>query len=68
MGVNEPEVLEESREIAASLSMRGTEAKALADQLVESVRAGWLEAFSNQVGVGGSKDPPVGRTTEPDRS
>ena len=39
-GVNEREILQESREIAASLSTRGTEAKALADQLVESVRAG----------------------------
>ena len=56
-GVNEREILQEFREIAASLSTRGTEAKALADQLVESVRAGWLEAFCNQVGVPARKIP-----------
>ncbi len=60
MGVNEREILQESREIAASVSTRGTEAKALADQLVESVRVGWLEAFSNQVGVAARKLPTVG--------
>lgn len=59
-GVNESEIFHESREIAASLATRATEATALADQLVESVRAGWLEAFSNQVGVGARKLPAAG--------
>ena len=56
-GVNESDILQESRDIAASLSTRGIEAKELADQLVESVRAGWLEAFSNPVGVPARKIP-----------
>lgn len=50
-GVNEGEILAESREIGASLLTRGAEARSIADALLASVRAGWLEALSGDAGV-----------------
>lgn len=50
-GVNEGEILAQAREIATSLLTRGAEARSVADALLESVRAGWLDALSGNVGV-----------------
>jgi hypothetical protein len=50
-GVNERDIFAEAREIATSLVRRGAEARSVADALLESVRAGWLDALSGEVGI-----------------
>lgn len=50
-GMNEADIFAEAREIATSLVRRGAEARSVADALLESVRTGWLDALSGEVGV-----------------
>lgn len=50
-GVDEPAILAEVRESAKSILSRHDEAFAIGEQLLESVRAGWLEALGTDVGV-----------------
>jgi cytosine/adenosine deaminase-related metal-dependent hydrolase len=50
-GVDEAGVLAEGRELGRSVLERHEEAFALGDQLLASVRAGWLEALNTDVGV-----------------
>lgn len=50
-GIDEPAILAEIRESAKSVLSRHDEAFAIGDQLLASVRAGWLEALRTDVGV-----------------
>ena len=50
-GVDEPAILAEGRELGRSVLERHEEAFALGDQLLASVRAGWLEALKTDVGI-----------------
>jgi 5-methylthioadenosine/S-adenosylhomocysteine deaminase len=50
-GVDEPAILAEIRETARSVLSRHDEAFALGEQLLASVRAGWLEALGSDVGI-----------------
>lgn len=50
-GVDESAVKAEAREIAASLGGRSAEALEIGGRLLASVRAGWLEAMRDDVGV-----------------
>ena len=50
-GVDETAILAEIRETAKSVLTRHDEAFALGEQLLASVRAGWLEALGSDVGI-----------------
>jgi 5-methylthioadenosine/S-adenosylhomocysteine deaminase len=50
-GVDEPAILAEIRETAKSVLSRHDEAFSLGEQLLASVRAGWLEALGSDVGI-----------------
>lgn len=50
-GVDEPQILAEIRETAKSVLDRHDEAFEIGEQLLASVRAGWLEALGSDVGV-----------------
>lgn len=50
-GVDEPAILAEIRETAKDVLSRHDEAFSLGEQLLASVRAGWLEALGSGVGV-----------------
>ena len=59
-GVEEPAILAEVREAAKSVLSRHDEAWKIGDQLLASVRAGWLEALGSDVGV--NRSVPIERT------
>jgi hypothetical protein len=50
-GVDEAAILAEGRELGRSVLDRHHEAFELGDQLLASVRAGWLEALRTDVGI-----------------
>jgi len=50
-GVDETAILAEGRELGRGVLERHEEAFALGDQLLASVRAGWLEALNSDVGI-----------------
>jgi cytosine/adenosine deaminase-related metal-dependent hydrolase len=50
-GIDEEAILGEGRELAPSIIERHSEAVALGEQLVASVRAGWLDALGKDVGI-----------------
>ena len=50
-GIDEPAILAEIRETGKSVLARHDEAFAIGEQLLASVRAGWLEARRSDVGV-----------------
>jgi len=50
-GVDEPAILAEGRELGQGVLERHAEAFELGNQLLASVRAGWLEALNTDVGI-----------------
>jgi hypothetical protein len=50
-GIDEEAILGEGRELAPSIIERHSEAVALGEQMVASVRAGWLDALGTDVGI-----------------
>jgi hypothetical protein len=50
-GVDEVGILAEGRELGRSVLERHEEAFELGDQLLASVRSGWLEAFNTDIGI-----------------
>jgi 5-methylthioadenosine/S-adenosylhomocysteine deaminase len=50
-GIDEPAILAEAREVGAEIVGRHDEAFAVGQELLASVRAGWLEAMTTDVGV-----------------
>jgi len=50
-GVDEPAILGEGRELGRSVLERHEEAFEIGEQLLDSVRAGWLEALGTDVGI-----------------
>jgi cytosine/adenosine deaminase-related metal-dependent hydrolase len=50
-GVDEPAILAEGRELGQGVLERHAEAFEIGNQLLASVRAGWLEALSTDVGI-----------------
>jgi 5-methylthioadenosine/S-adenosylhomocysteine deaminase len=57
-GVDEPAILAEVRETSKSVLNRHDEAFEIGDQLLASVRAGWLDALRSDVGV--NRSMPIG--------